>query len=638
MKKIIFLIAFCISATTSFAQKETFDLITYAAPKGWKKDVTENTTGYTIVNNKAWCNINIVKSTISKGSIDKDFDNEWNQLVVKNYKPPDAPQLNEVQAANARLNDAVGQGWKIKAGGAKFVFDNKEAMVFLTTATGYNRCASIVATTNSQDYLKDIEALLASIELIKPETGTTQITGTNEEKNSILGTWGANASDNSDYRMKNGIMNYISRQYTFTEDGSYSFVSKAFDPLMDKILLGKEKGNYKIIGNTIAITPKKSVLEAWSKKNGADDWGKLLSTQNIALEKATYQFTKHYFSGIQEWNLVLQNNTETKRDGTQSSNETFKNAWYYAPLSANNLQIELPGNVTAVKKEEVQKQLPSVKKGFAFTTTNFDDGWNSTVKEDWVEVTKGNMKVLLHYTNAVTGKYYPDSDEGINAAWNNLVAPRYNDLQNYRAWYSAYILPRPYVIAANVTDKQSGKKVYVVLFQKGNTGWIEIISPDKNTFINNFGVDNTTLDHNPDSKLFASLEKLATYNKFAIAATDLKGKWSDKFSASFFNYNRSDGQYTGTNTIAIVINFNFTSATAYNWDGYSTNNAHSAGAAKTFKTKGSFKMNDNWQIHFSDIQGKPKTYNAYFSCYKGGRILWLQGIDYGDYSAYGKVE
>lgn len=36
---------------------------------------------------------------------------------------------------------------------------------------------------------------------------------------------------------------------------------------------------------------------------------------------------------------------------------------------------------------------------FKFTSTNFDDGWVSTVQENWVEVTKGNIKVLLHYPN-----------------------------------------------------------------------------------------------------------------------------------------------------------------------------------------------------------------------------------------------
>ncbi len=317
---------------------------------------------------------------------------------------------------------------------------------------------------------------------------------------------------------------------------------------------------------------------------------------------------------------------------------------YEKEISGFIESISLKKSISATKpttsnpSKSINPVVVASKNGFKFATSNFDDGWNSVVNEDWVEVTKGNIKVLLHFPNAVTGKYYSDSDEGIRAAWNNLIAPRYDNLQNYTAWFSTSDIPRPFVIAGELSDKQTGKRVYVVLFQKGNTGWIEIISPDKNTFINNFGVDNTTLNNYPDPKLFASLEKLADYNKFAIAATDLKGKWSDKFSATFFNYNAGDGQYTGTNTIAIVTNFNFTSATAYNWDGYLTNNAHSAGSAKTFKTKGSFKMTNNWQIQFSDIQGKPKTYNAYFSCLKGGRILWLQDKDYGGYMAYGKAE
>jgi hypothetical protein len=34
-------------------------------------------------------------------------------------------------------------------------------------------------------------------------------------------------------------------------------------------------------------------------------------------------------------------------------------------------------------------------------------------------------------------------------------------------------------------------------------------------------------------------------------------------------------------------------------------------------------MNENWQITCSDIEGKPRTYAAYFSCIKGFRLLWL---------------
>ncbi|MBK8952629.1 MAG: hypothetical protein IPM85_10450 [Chitinophagaceae bacterium] len=43
--------------------------------------------------------------------------------------------------------------------------------------------------------------------------------------------------------------------------------------------------------------------------------------------------------------------------------------------------VKKPVATTAAKKD-----------GFAFTTTNFDDGWTSTVQEDWVEVKKGISK------------------------------------------------------------------------------------------------------------------------------------------------------------------------------------------------------------------------------------------------------
>lgn len=370
MKKVL-TIVFIMLTYAAFAQKETYDLVTYTPPKarlpdgqGWKKEVTENITGYSIVNkkNNSWCQIRIVKSTNSKGSIEQDFESEWQELIVKNYKPTETPQLNEVQEAD---------GWKIKAGGAKFTFNNSNAMAMLTTMSGFNRCVSIIATTNSQDYIKDIEALLSSVDLKKPETlpvgqaGNSQQTPANNNNNSsILGTWGKSASPNQkydDYKRPYSIYNngYSTDQYTFNNNGTYSYVSKTFRMTFDKILLVKENGSYQISGNNLTVNPKKSVIEAWSKKDGTDKWGKLLTTQNRTLEKVTYQFSKHYFSGIQLWNLVLQASKATERDGPFSGNATFSNAWYYAPISSNNIAIELPGEqqktTEEVKKEPVKQ-------------------------------------------------------------------------------------------------------------------------------------------------------------------------------------------------------------------------------------------------------------------------------------------
>jgi hypothetical protein len=143
--------------------------------------------------------------------------------------------------------------------------------------------------------------------------------------------------------MNNGVMNYILRQYIFDAKGTYTFTSKAFDPLMTNIIFGRENGTYKIQENEITITPQKSVLQKWSKKDGGDSYGKLINSQNLTLEKTKYKFTSHYFEGIQEYNLVLQVDAPTQRDGPVSNNTTFSNAYYYAPISASHPLIEMPG-------------------------------------------------------------------------------------------------------------------------------------------------------------------------------------------------------------------------------------------------------------------------------------------------------
>lgn len=514
MKKVISFCFLTVLTLTSFAQKETFDLVTYTPPSGWTKNVTDDITSYTLINktDNSWCVINIMKSTDSKGSIEKDFESEWQGLVVRNYKPADAPQAGEPQEAD---------GWKIKAGGGKFIFNKSDAIVILTTATGFNKCVSIVATTNNETYIKDIDAFLTSIDLKKPEintqlpagnengsvvgtwglastvasyanmginegtiitqyrfnangtysfyiktfryqldkllltreTGTYQVNGNSitlsptksaieawtkkngtdefgtlissqkkdlekttyrfftkdfgsgltlvfqanavtkrdgpfnnidkdawlypsksaieiltlpggkqmseeelvkepakqaaiDDRTTVIGTWAKNSSVNPAYgdAYATSIAGYTKNQYMFASNGTYTFTAKTFGMSLEKILLVRENGTYQISGNNIVITPQKSEIEAWSKKNGGDDWGKLLSVQKRPLEKISYQFSKYYFTGIQQWNLVLQSDKTTLRDGPFSNNTTFANAWYYVPISANNPVIDLPGN------------------------------------------------------------------------------------------------------------------------------------------------------------------------------------------------------------------------------------------------------------------------------------------------------
>lgn len=345
MKNTVLLLFLCY-ASSSFAQeKEIFDLTTYTPPAGWTKsgdnNNVNNVISYTITNNqtRTYCQIGIYASTNSKGSLKADFESEWQGLIVKTYHPSQQPE---------GTTRTIDDDWSAQVGASAFEFDGAQSVATLVTMSGYGRCVSIVIITNTKDYQPAIDQFLKSVVLKKKEVAASPVTAsspaaTANSTSSITGTWVASASDQSSFRVKNGVMSTIWRQYTFIDNGAYTFITKTFDPLMDKLLLIKENGTYQVNGSNVTVIPQKSVIEAWSKKDNTDKWGSFLTTQNRALEKVTYQFTKHYFSGVQEWNLVLQSEKENQRDGPHSSNSLYANAWFYNQISTSHPVIILPG-------------------------------------------------------------------------------------------------------------------------------------------------------------------------------------------------------------------------------------------------------------------------------------------------------
>ncbi len=335
---LLFLFVFFVSAIQ--AQQQTFDLTTYSVPTGWKDVSTEYAAGYAITNNQkgTYCQIAIYKSTNSKGSLIEDFESEWQELIIKTYKPSTKPEL---------IPSASENGWDAQRGVAPFDFNGGQSIAMLVTMSNQIRCMSIVILTNTEDYQSAIEKFLTSVNMKKTEISVeTKNSALDNTLNSIVGTWGKGSSVNAKYNdpVSSSNAGYSKEQYTFFDDGKYTYVSKIFRSSMTTILIGKESGLYQMNGSVLNIIPKEGTNEEWTKKDGVDQYGQLKSKQNRNLEKVNYQFTKHYFSGIQQWNLVLQGDNTTQRDGAFSTNTTFKNAWYYSPISSNNPIIELPTN------------------------------------------------------------------------------------------------------------------------------------------------------------------------------------------------------------------------------------------------------------------------------------------------------
>lgn len=306
----------------------------------------------------------------------------------------------------------------------------------------------------------------------------------------------------------------------------------------------------------------------------------------------------------------------------------------------NNNTVTQQTNTTPepVQEKPALENIPvttAVKSSFAFNTTNFDDGWTATEQADWVEVTKGNIKVLLHYPKE--GTVFPADPEPLtNAAWNILVAPRYSNLTNYK---TAYITTynRPYLGMGNATETATGNNVFVLLFRQGG-GWLEFIAPDKNAFIQQYKFDPETIRWDSDDNVLKPLLNMTGYNKFAIAATDFSGKWTSDFTGIQQLYNVYTGNYAGMHMNQSNEEFVFGEGGTYNWKLLVVNGMVGNAKFNQVKSSGTLTVVNNWQVHCSKIESGPKTYHAFWSCIKGARILNLLDANYpgsGIYTQYG---
>ena len=336
-RSIPFLFVFFLVSGAVAQRTDTFDIATFQIQAGWTKQAKNDGLIFTTTDKqkKTFAMIVLYRSEAGSGDPKGDFDADWRQFIAGAFSVKGKPEMEPQKREG---------GWTITTGGSTFDGDLGTAAVILSTYSGFGKKFSAAAVFNSQEYIQAIDNFASSIVLSKPAPNTPAENTTAQANSSILGTWSQNLGAHMTYGdpVAAGMAGYSKDQYTFNADGTYTFVSKTFRMAYDKIILVIENGTYQINRTTITIKPTKSMVQAWSKLNGGDGWGRLLNSQDRKLEVVNYRFTKHYFSGLDQWNLVLQADHPTLRDGPFSSFTLYPNAWYYKPISANNPVIHLP--------------------------------------------------------------------------------------------------------------------------------------------------------------------------------------------------------------------------------------------------------------------------------------------------------
>lgn len=271
---------------------------------------------------------------------------------------------------------------------------------------------------------------------------------------------------------------------------------------------------------------------------------------------------------------------------------------------------------------------PPVADGFSFNSTNFDDGWVSSIKEDWVEVAKGNIKVLLFYALPYNASDF--SGTGLVARdyyWDNHVSKYFIVQTKQYQDDGEYIGSlKPDYVEGWTKNKQTGEKVFIAmrLSIAPNAAYITVAAaPDEATIRNQFPKAN--------DKYSSDLAAMSGYNKFAIGKNDLTGTWVTGGNGAMLTwYSTTTGNNVGSTAVAKSDVFRFSTGTSYS----STHNGATGwvGSMNTYQQeyKGTYTVTD-WTVTATKRwDGKTEKFDAWFEVVRGGRVLHLNtpGITY----------
>ena len=199
----------------ALCQTETFDIATYKPPKDFKKEAKPGVVNYTNVNEAAgtFCVIAIFASGASTGDAQKDFNNEWKELVATPYKAEANPQTETQTTAD---------GWKVVTAAALVNLDGNDVFIILNSVSGFGKKMSIRSSLNDQSLTTHIDALFETMEFDKTKTAIVNNNIKPVQTNGAAG--------------KFGLMNYAAPAGWSEEKFSDGVVFKPTDLVSDEHL------------------------------------------------------------------------------------------------------------------------------------------------------------------------------------------------------------------------------------------------------------------------------------------------------------------------------------------------------------------------------------------------------------------
>jgi hypothetical protein len=147
---------FVLSSSASAQKTETFDVATFAIPKGWQSKPLGSALQLSVSGPKGTCTI-VVFKTVPAGTDSKaNFASSWDTLVKATVPSAGKPELKLTFKDN---------GWTLETGLAQFDAKSKTGMALLQTGTSNNKLVKLLILTDTDAYGPEIFAFINSFDL-----------------------------------------------------------------------------------------------------------------------------------------------------------------------------------------------------------------------------------------------------------------------------------------------------------------------------------------------------------------------------------------------------------------------------------------------------------------------------------------
>ena len=249
------------------------------------------------------------------------------------------------------------------------------------------------------------------------------------------------------------------------------------------------------------------------------------------------------------------------------------------------------------------------------STTNFNDGWQATMLPDYVRLNKERTEIRLHYIDKTLDDARPNTVDAPEYYWSKYVEPYFN-VSNPQKW-SGIEYPVIYFMEGNAVHKQTGKQYFVAIkiVYNGGARPIVIIAPDENSYRQQFAHPNNA-------------DRMLNYNKFAVTASDIAGKWKGGGGGGLEYYNVYTGDYAGMSTISTSDEFVFNTDGTYSSSFRSASTNFGSTQFGAVDYKGKFSVTD-WTVTATNRHNNKTTlFNAQLSAVKGGYLLFINDSEY----------